>query len=84
MAITAFLTITAEFLSTVEFTAYIRILLYYTCTLIRFFSRCVDTRSRLPTHDQAVRSQTDRNMKLTGALRRTARFLENSTVAKEE
>ncbi len=45
--------------------------------------RCVDARARLPTHDQAVRSQTDRNMKLTGALRRTSRFLENSTVAKE-
>ena len=44
--------------------------------------RCADARKRLKTHDSAVASQTDRNMKMTGTLRKTQRFLENSTVAK--
>ena len=35
--------------------------------------RCIDARSRLPTHDVAIRSQTDRNLKLTGTLRNTSR-----------
>jgi len=45
--------------------------------------RCVDARQRLGNHDHAVKSQTDRNVRLTGALRKTQRFLENSTVAKD-
>ena len=39
-------------------------------------------REKMPTHDQAIRSQTDRNLKLTGTLRNTSRFLENSTAMK--
>lgn len=44
--------------------------------------RCVDARSKLLTHDPSVQSQTERNMKLTGTLRKTSRFLENSTVVR--
>ncbi|XP_059088321.1 tektin-B1-like [Tigriopus californicus] len=44
--------------------------------------RCVDIRDRLKTHDQTIKNQTERNMKLAGTLRKTQRYLENSTVAK--
>ena len=45
--------------------------------------RCVGVRNRLDSHDLAIRSQTDKNMKLTGTLRDKTRFLENSTVVKK-
>jgi hypothetical protein len=44
--------------------------------------RCMGSRQKLGSHDDAIRSQTDRNLKLTGTLRNASRFLENSTVAK--
>lgn len=44
--------------------------------------RCFDERNKLKSHDLALRSQTDKNLKLTGSLRKTERFLENSTVTK--
>jgi len=44
--------------------------------------RCMDTRKRLGNHDREVKSQFDRNQKLTGILRQNTRFLENSKHAK--
>ena len=44
--------------------------------------RCMGVREKMPTHDHAIKSQTDRNLKLTGTLRNTSRFLENSTAMK--
>ena len=39
--------------------------------------KCMGVRDRLPS---AYTTQSDKNLKLTGTLRNTARFLENSTV----
>ena len=40
-------------------------------------NKCMGVRQRLGSSDVA---QSDKNLKLTGTLRNTARFLENSTV----
>ena len=37
--------------------------------------RCMDTRKRLGNHDAAVKSQFDRNQKLTGILRQNTRYI---------
>ena len=45
-------------------------------------NKCMGVREKLPSHDCQVKNQCDRNMKLTGTLRNSSRFLENSTVVK--
>ena len=52
------------------------------CQALSLDQRCVDARSRLRSHEDLMRNQTDKNLKLAGTLRKTQRFLENSNVVK--
>jgi hypothetical protein len=44
--------------------------------------KCVGVRQQLASHDFGVNSMTDKNLKLTGTLRKSTRYLENSVASK--